>query len=175
MGLINSISYTPTRGEYTIGEFMKTDPIRQTKSFDCNVSLMNMYHEVKPESLLDKFKKFFKRGPVVKMYYLILKLSVTSSSGNSYIVFIKLNPDYDMSNWADNKIKVYCSCPDFKFKSSYNLARRNSLFLTDRIKINLGQALTTAPKTIKPSPICKHGFAAINWVVSNYGNIMNMI
>ena len=161
--------------QYTIGELMNIDQGRQQRASQCIVKLTHIYHELKKENLIDRFKSLFKKS-IVNTYYVILKFEVTSSSGSSYIVLIRLNPDFDLQDWSNNKIKIYCNCPDFKYRSAYKLNQHNSLFLNDKVKIELGAALSEAPKSKSQTTLlCKHAFAALQWLVGNYSSIMKTI
>ena len=75
-----------------------------------------------------------------------------------------------------NLVEIYCDCADFKYRSAYILNQRGSLFLTDRIRNNLGAALTETPKKgAKTSFLCKHSYAVLTWLISNYTGIMRTI
>lgn len=162
---------------YTIGDLMNIDFGRQERASGCSVELVKVYHQIKPEALIDKFKNFFTYNRThLKAYFLILKLKVISGTGNTHIVFIKINPDFNLNRWESNRVKIYCDCADFKYRSAYILNDRHSLFLTDRIKLSLGSSLTDKPKaTAKTSLLCKHAFAAIQWLINNYANLMRTI
>lgn len=171
-GLFNSIFGK----QYTIGELMNIDEGRQNKASQCFVRLVKTYHELKKEGIIDRFKSFFTGETLINVYYVIFKLEVTSETGNKYNVFIRVNPDFNLNNWVNNEVKIYCNCADFKYRSSYLLNKRNSLFLNDKIKISLGQALTDAPKgKSKTTLLCKHSYAALMWLITNYSNIMKTI
>lgn len=159
--------------QYTIGDLMQIDAVRQNKSTGCKVVLEDIYHEVKKETLIDKLKSFLGMSTVA-MYYITLKLSVISTSGKTYTVYIQTPPDFSLVNWQGNKIKIYCSCPDFKYRSAYLLNSRKSLFLTPTLKSSLGRALTEAPKR-DTTFLCKHAFAAVRWVVKNWSMIMKKV
>ena len=175
-GIGSSILSSILGVQYTIGELMNIDSGRQERAGYCSVSLVKTYHEVKRESLLDKFRSVFLGRSSVPTYYVIFKLKVTSGSGKSYDVIIRTNPDFNLNNWANNKVQIYCSCPDFKYRSAYLLGRRKSLFLTDKIKTYLGESLTDAPKSkTKTSLLCKHSYAALQWLVNNYVVLMKTI
>ena len=161
--------------QYTIGELMNIDAGRQERANSCQVKLVKTYHELKKESVLDKFRSLFGQ-PIVRMYYVIFKFEVTSNTGNSHIVIIKVNPDFNLNDWGNNKVKVYCSCPDFKYRSAYLLEKHNSLFINDKTKLALSESMLNAPKsTTKTTLLCKHSFAALNWLIQNYINIMKTI
>ena len=65
-------------------------------------------------------------------------------------------------------------CFDFKFRSAYWLYQKGALFVNNRIRIELGQAITDKPKR-EPSLLCKHSYAALLWLVKNYANLMKTI
>lgn len=160
----------------TLGELMSIDQGRVSRASGVQPRLVKIYHEIKKESILDKFKSIFTGKNNLLMYYLIFKFEVTGKSGNTYEVFIKLSPDFSLSRWKDNTCEIYCSCKDFQFRSAYLLDKNNSLFLNDKIKIALGQALTTSPKekTITTT-LCKHAYACVQYLVKNYSNLMKTI
>lgn len=162
--------------KYTLGELMSIDKGRIDRSGEINVRLVNVYHELKKESILDKFRSIFTGKMGLLMYYIIFKFEATGKSGKTYEIFVKLSPDYSMSNWQNNTVEVYCSCPDFKYRSAYLLDKNNSLFVNDRIKISLGEALTTAPKEkTTTTTLCKHLYAVLQYIIKNYGNLMKTI
>ena len=158
----------------TIGELMNIDPGRIGKAGECDVQLVKTFHELKQKSLLDRFKSWFGGKAVVNSYHVIFKFIVTSTSGKPYTVLIRTNPDFDLKNWEENDCKIFCGCPDFKFRSAYWLYQKGALFVNNRIRIELGQAITDKPKR-EPSLLCKHSYAALLWLVKNYANIMKTI
>lgn len=160
--------------QYSLGELMNIDEGRQRKSYECNVKLVKVFHQVKQESLLSKIKSFFFGKSVALMHYLIFKFEVTGGSGKKYEVIIKTDPDYDTNDWMRNRVQIYCGCPDFKYRSAYLLGRRDSLFINDRIRIALGSATTEAPKR-STTLLCKHSFAALSWLLDNYQSVMRTI
>lgn len=163
------------RGQYSIGELMNVDPARQQKSQGCGVNLVKIYHELKDESLLDKFKSFFLGKSVVKAYYVVFRLEVISDTGSKHTVFIRTEPDFNLSAYTNNKIKIFCDCYDFKYRAAYHLNKRGSLFLTDKTSVQLGPAITQSPKTQSSTPLCKHAFAALSWLAQNYQSVMRTI
>ena len=116
---------------YTIGELMRIDQGRQDKARGCKVSLMDTFFTIKEESLSGKVKKLFTGKDSVKVFYITLKLAVTGDTGNPHIVFIQLEPDFSMKNWENNKVRIYCDCADFKYRSAYLLDKRDSIFAND--------------------------------------------
>lgn len=175
-GLLGNILGSLVGSQYTMGELMNIDSARQERAGSCSVSLVKTFHELKEESVFDKFRSALLGKTSVKTYYVIFKLKVTSGSGRSYTVIIKTNPDFDLNKWASNKVKIFCDCPDFKYRSAYILNKRNSLFINEKIKTLLGQSLSDAPKSkSKTSLLCKHSFAALQWLINNYSTIMKTI
>ena len=161
--------------QLSIGEVMSIDQGRQERSKECSVKLVKVFHVLKEEGILSRFKSIFLNKPTLQMYYLVFKFEVTSPN-NIHKVFIMTNPDYDIVNWSNNLVKIYCDCKDFMYRSAYLLDKNNTLFVNDSIKISLGQALTVAPKeNSKTTLLCKHSYAALSWLVSNYSNVMKTI
>lgn len=162
--------------QYTLGNLMNIDMSRQVKASRCSVELIKTFHELKKETLLDKFKAFFNGKNIINTYYLIFKFEVTSDTGNKHTVFIRVDPDFELNDWENNRVQIYCDCQDFKYRSAYRLAQHDSLFLTDKLKIRLGSATTDAPKSKTTTTLlCKHSFAALNWLIANYASLMRTI
>jgi hypothetical protein len=160
----------------TIGDLMSVDASRQYKAQFCVVSLEKVYHEIKKETIPEKIKSFFLGRSNVSAYYLIFKLKVTSDSGKVHKVYIRTNPEYDPSRVLSNRVEIYCDCFDFKYRAAYILNQKKALFLNNRIKLELGSALTDKPKTTTMTTyLCKHAYAGIQWLVSNYSNIMKTL
>ena len=162
--------------QYTIGDVMNIDSGRQERAGGCNVSLLNTFHELKDESVLEKFKALVLGRGMVKKYYLIFKFEVVSDKGNKHYVYIRVAPDFDLTQWKNNKVKIYCDCADFKYRSAYVLNQHEALFLNSKIQSALGPAVSDAPRGKHPtSLLCKHAFAALNYLVSNYSSIMKTV
>ena len=155
---------------------MNVDPGRQFRAQMCSVTLQKVYHELRKETLLEKIKSFFLGNSNIKAYYIIIKVSVLSDSGSKHTVLLRISPDFNLTRLMKNTIQLYCDCSDFKYRSAYILNARKGLLLNDRIKINLGAALTDKPKTkTQTTYLCKHSYAALQWLVSNYSNIIKTI
>lgn len=162
--------------QYTIGDLMNIDGTRQTKASNCSVELIKTFHELKNASIVAKFRSFIGGRSIVPAYYVIFKFNVISDTGKKHTVFIRTDPDFNLRNWASNKVQVYCDCEDFKYRSAYTLNQHKSLFLNDKTKVSLGASMIDAPKRKSlTSLLCKHSFAALNWLVNNYANVMKMI
>lgn len=159
-----------------LGELMSVDAGRQYKAQYCSVQLLKIYHEIKNESIPEKIKSFFLGRTHIHTYYLIFKLQVVSDTGKKHIVFIRTDPEYNPAEVLNNKIQIYCDCSDFKFRSAYILNQKKALFLNDRIKIELGASLTDKPKAkTTTTTLCKHSYAAVQWLISNYSNLIKTI
>lgn len=159
-------------GQYTIGELMNIDQTRQQKASGCKVELEKTYHELQKESVLEKFKSAFLGNNLINTYYIILKFKVTSETGSIHKVYVRLNPDFDLRSYTNNKIKIYCDCDDFKYRSAYTLGKRDSVFLSNIAKTKLGPALTQPPRKQYTTLLCKHAFAVLDWLVNNYQSVM---
>lgn len=162
------------RRHYTLGELMSgTEAGRSQKAASCAVELVTTYHELKKENLLEKFKAFFHIGSKqMNAYYVTFHFKVTSDSGNSHNVYIRTAPDFNVSLGGSNKVKIYCDCEDFKFRSAYELASHDSLLLTAKTVASLSQALGQKPKTSR-TLLCKHSMAAVQWLMNNYSSVMS--
>jgi hypothetical protein len=161
--------------KYSIGDLMNIDKDRMQKSSEMTVNLTNVYHEIKKESIFEKFKKFFFRNKdVMNVYYVIFRFEVSSPSGSVYTVLIRTYPDFDIKNYLDNTVEIFCSCSDFQFRCTYGLSKHKNLYRSTKTDQMLGQAITQAPKVgYKTSLCCKHVYAALSYLSSNYSNIMS--
>lgn len=159
----------------TIQDVLVSDPTRAGKASGCIVSLEATYHLVSSQTVADKFRAQFLRKGILKDYSVVFKFKVVSDTGKQHTVFIKINPDYDLTDWVGNTVQIYCDCQDFKFRCAYLLDQDGALFLNDKIKLSLGAALTDAPKYSSSLGLCKHAYAALSWLVSNYSGLMRFI
>lgn len=160
---------------YTLGELMSlTTSQRQQRSSMCSASLVNVFFVVKEESVADRIRSLFS-GNTVKSFYMVLKIEVTSNTGHKHLVFIQLDPDFDMNKFQDNHVKIACDCPDFMYRSCYWLGRRGSLFDNSWARIKLGPAITNAPKHATQPTLCAHVICALNYVQNNYAYIMQSL
>ena len=161
---------------YTLGQLMNIDAMRQERASYCQVELVKTYHLLDLVALPDRLRSQFGRKTHLRGYFVVFKFKVVSNTGKAHIVYIRVNPDFDLNKWDQNQAQVYCDCEDFKYRSSWTLNDKNSLFLTDRIKNDLGASLTETPKKgSKTSLLCKHAFAAVQWLVNNYVSVMKTI
>ena len=158
----------------TLGELMNIDAGRQNKAASCSVELVKIYHDIISETIPDSIKAQYGGKNTINVYYVVFKFLVTSDTGSKHTVIIKTSPDFDMMGWENNTAEIYCDCPDFMYRSAYTLKGSSALFLNDKTKMSLGQALSTPPKRTT-SLLCKHAYAALKWFVSNYPNLMKTI
>lgn len=172
MGILSNIF----NRDWTLSDLMNADYKRQQKSSGCQAVLEETYTELKKEGILDKFKKFFTRNKaIMNTMYVIFKFTVYSETGHSYTVIIRTQYDPKSILYMRNKAQIACSCPDFKFKSAWVLNQHQSLFRSDRTELELGPAITNAPKKKKGFTLCKHSFAAVMYLVNNYSYLMGNV
>lgn len=158
--------------QFTIGELMNVDKTRQQKAGNCKVDLVKVYHELQNESLLDRLKSSFLGKNTINSYYLILKFKVTSDTGSEHKVYVRLSPDFNLNAYLRNKVKIYCDCEDFKYRSAYTLGKRDSVFLSNIVKTKLGPSLTEPPRKQYTTLLCKHSYAVLDWLINNYASVM---
>lgn len=159
---------------WSIKDLMDIDESRQTKAASCIVNHIDTFHEIKKETLLGKFKKFFARDKAtINIYYVVFKFSVVSDTGSVNTVYIKTQPDFNQTEFLNNKVQIYCSCKDFMYRSAWVLNQHESLYRSLDTDNKLGTALTDAPKnTTKTSILCKHSYAALRFLATNYSTLM---
>ncbi|MEM4675204.1 MAG: hypothetical protein QXM12_02830 [Nitrososphaerota archaeon] len=85
---------------------------------------------------------------------------VGSEEGNSYQVIFSVAPDAGVERLSqileNGYTKVYCNCPDFKFRLAYALQKRYQIVLPHP---DLKLALTLPPRSTNPwlkTRLCKH-------------------
>jgi len=145
----------------TIRQLNQIDAGRIDRSKDLRVKLVNSYKILQKTSFFQKILKFLGFKETLN-YYRLFKYAVKSNSGSTYTVFIQVSPGFKQQ-FYDNKIKVFCSCADFMFRSAYNLNKSDNLFLNKATKIHLDKALEIAPTTVPggTTHICKHVYACL--------------
>lgn len=154
--------------ELTIGDLMNIDPgrIKRSEMLE-KVKLVEVYNILREESILGKILRFFKLK-TLPIFYKVVKYSVLSNSGSTYIVFIKVSPGFDINRFYRNKVQVFCNCADFKYRSAYILNKHDNVYINQSTKDFLGIALTTAPTKVGTTPICKHIYAVIEQFKLDY-------
>ena len=161
---------------YTISELLSIDQGRQARAANCRVSLVNTFYSIKEETMMDKVRSFLNKSPRRQVFYITFKFQVKSDTGNIHSVYIQVDPDFDLNKGGSNHVRIYCGCPDFKYRSAYTLGQHNSLFLNGRTQSDLGDSWKTAGKgKAGQSLLCKHAFASLTWLLSNYAKIMKNI
>jgi len=102
----------------------------------------------------------------------LLKFKATNTkSGNEYICFIELQPTDSYQKLLKTKVKVFCSCNDFKYRAAYVLNKEDNLFLIPATEKHLGIAITEAPRVITPTTLCKHLYAVVDYLKNNLSRI----
>lgn len=161
---------------WTLSDITKVDQGRQQKASGCQVYLQGTYMDLEKEKVLDKWKRFFVRSKtVMNTLYVIFKFRVISETGHSYDVFLRTQYDPHGVLGMSNIVQIYCSCPDFKFKSAWILSQHNALFRNSRIDLNLGPATSNAPKKKPQTTLCKHAFSAVMELARNYSGYMKNV
>ena len=159
---------------WSIKDLMDIDEARQTKAASCIVSHLDTFHEIQKETLLGKFKRFFFRDKAtINIYYVVFKFNVVSDTGSVNTVYIKTQPDFNQTEYLNNKVQIYCSCKDFMYRSAWVLKQHESLYRSLETDTKLGSSLTEAPKaSTKTSVLCKHSYAALRFLATNYSTLM---
>ena len=161
---------------WTLSDIMNVDASRQQKSSGCSTYLEEVYVELVPEGILDKFKKFFTRNKaVMNTMFVIFKFGCSSETGHSYPIYMRLRYDPDGVLYTRNTCQIYCGCADFKFKSAWTLNQHSSLFRSERTELELGPAITNAPKRKSNTTLCKHSYSAVMFLINNYQSLMRNV
>lgn len=104
------------------------------------------------------------KGSVLPVLHLHLNLEVRSASVEDKLYPIELEIPVDLNRMVkklvDHPIRVYCGCPDFKYRIAYYLNQSGNVIR----KSALGIALTQEPKREGQVRLCKHLVAALRWV-----------
>lgn len=160
---------------YTIGELMAVDQGRQQKAANCKVTLIDTFYTLKEEGVAGKVKRLLGKTSR-QVFYVTFKVQVKSDSGHTYNVFMQVDPDFNLSKGAGNQIRIFCGCPDFKYRSAYQLDKRDSLFLNGKTKSILGDGYKEEPSGKRgTTTLCKHAYAAVNWLLNNYEKLMKKL
>lgn len=166
------------RKSWTIGDIYKTNQTKRFKSEGCSVTFLEVTRNIEKVPISERWKfMFFRNKTLMNTLSVLFKFSVMSNeSGKSYPVFIKVLYDPYGNLMFEGKIQIYCGCPDFKFSSAYELNNHDSLYRSDSTDIELGPAITTAPKKRKDSGLlCKHSYAALSYFIGNYQKLMSYV
>lgn len=150
----------------TIGDLLDIDQSRIDRTKDLKVTYIGTENIIKKLSWLDKVFRLFKRGPKY-IYYRIIRYKVESNSGNTYTVLIKVSPGFDERRFLSNKVQVFCTCADFKYRAAYNLNKSDNLVKVKATEDHLGIALTQKPTRVMTTPCCKHIYACLNHLRMN--------
>lgn len=145
----------------TIGDLLAIDKGRIQRSKDLKVQLEDTYNILKEENILYRLLRFLgvRKG---KMFYIVFKYKVLSISGSNYTVLIRVSPSFDEEKFLNNKVQVFCTCADFKYRVAYELNKRNNVYVVPITKEWLGEALVIPPTKVSTSNLCKHVYACID-------------
>lgn len=136
-----------TRSKLTEPEFMEKYVVRN-----------------EPQDLISRFIRLFRPVRVSQVY----KLVSESNSGAKYINLIETNHKFNKNTFERSHVKVFCSCPDFMYRSSYALNEYDNLFLNKATESHLKVALTIKPTKVTTTPICKHLYASLFNIRDNF-------
>lgn len=156
---------------FKVSDLLDIDEGRMDRSRDLICRLDNVYNILREDTFFEKLKNLF-RSKKPKMFYKVFKYHIISNSGQSYTVFIKVAPSFNIKNFMDNKIEVFCQCADFKYRVAYMLNQRDNLFRNPNIDAHLGIALTTKPTQVETSHLCKHVYRALMEFRLNINNLI---
>lgn len=154
------------RKQLTIGDLLSIDDQRVDRSKKLSVDYIETINIVKSMTWIDKLKNLFKRGPKL-IYYKVVRYKVKSDSGNSYTVLIKVSPNFDEMRFYKNKVEVFCTCPDFKYRAAYDLNKTDNLYKIKSTINHLGIAIEQPPTRISTTPCCKHIYACMIHLKTN--------
>jgi hypothetical protein len=113
-----------------------------------------------------KFTTRTMKTPKGDLRVLNIRIELNARSQNivDKIYPIELEIPVDVKNQrkllANSPIRVYCGCPDFKYRLAYHLNVTSNVIR----KKDLGLALTIPPSKSNRSGLCKHLAAALRWV-----------
>lgn len=162
---------------WAIEDIFNTTQERQFKSGGCSVSYEGVTRHLEKLPIIDRWKSLFFRNKS-SMYTLWVTFSFKVTSNESGKVYpIKIRVQYDPYNELvyKGKIQIYCGCPDFKFGSAYELNQHDALYRSEETDLKLGPSITTSPKKRRGGILCKHSYAAVNYLIENYKTLMSYV
>ena len=163
MGFLNKIF----NKQLTVEDLLDIDEGRVRRSENLGgIRLIKTLYATVEDTWFSKFTNFFRNKPR-EFYYFVDKYKIQSDSGKEYVTFIKVSPSFEFNKFLSNKVHVFCSCPDFKFRAAYNLSKKENVFLNKGTIEHLGKALTEPPTKVVPTNICKHLYATIHHFKKN--------
>jgi hypothetical protein len=142
---------------------------RAGKSKNLKVKLIQTFNVVKSEILSTETDNSLKKN-VGLIFYKIFKYKVASDSGKRYTVFIKTSPSFSLKSLLSSGVQVFCQCPDFMYRSAYELSKNGNLFLNKATALHLSNALKVVPTKITTTNICKHVYATLIYFKDNLKN-----
>lgn len=147
-----------------LAELIQIDKDRIKRSEDIKVELKWNKIVTYNQNLFKKFWRIITRRNIVLVHNLY-KFEVTNkSNGNVNILYLEIEPQKSLNKIMSSRVKVFCQCADFKFRSAYILNQEDNLFRSPKLDEHLGIALTVPPTKIIPTPVCKHVYAMIDYV-----------
>lgn len=152
-------------------ELLDIDQGRIERSKDLSVKLEWSKMLInKRKGFISKLIGFIKGEAYITTNLLKFKV-INSKSGSSYTCYVELEPKNSFDKLLKTKVKIFCSCNDFKYRAAYYLNKDNNLFKAPIIEEHLGIALTEKPRIIKPTNMCKHMYAVVDYIKSEIKNL----
>lgn len=153
--------------QLTIRDLLEIDQGRVQRSQGMKVELVEQYNLLQEKSWFGKLLSLF-RSKSYQEFYKVFKYHVKSPSGSTYTVFLKVSPSFSSNKFMTNKVQVFCTCADFKYRAAYDLNKYDNLFLIPATKAHLGEEpLKIAPTKVSTTPVCKHIYAVISYFRTN--------
>jgi hypothetical protein len=152
--------------QLTIKDLLDIDENRIDRSKSLKVRLDQVYYITDKPDRFNQLLNYFTNKPK-EIYYEIHKYKIKSDSGNEYEIFIKLSPSFSYNKFLKNRIQVFCSCHDFKYRVAYDLSQLENVYVNKDITRHLGDALKIPPTAITSTNTCKHLYAVIIYFKNN--------
>lgn len=147
----------------TIKKILETDKGRTDRSHQCFPSVVGIHTVIEKEiPFLKRLLMWFKRERVYFYKVIVFKVAPTDRT-----VVIQLCPNFSFSRFINQKIKIYCSCEDFLYRSAYFNAESDSLFVNASNRDKLQYAIDNHPE-IDVTTSCKHVLACVRYIYTNY-------
>lgn len=108
------------------------------------------------------FRKLFKMPKIARFVHVFTCTNRTN--GNVNKVVLEVPPVANINELLHSKVRLYCSCGDFMFRSAYYLNKTGNLFLNSTTTARLGEAISTQPTKVSTVKSCKHIAAVAKWL-----------
>lgn len=152
-------------------DLLDIDKERINRSAD--ISVDTEYSKIlltKRKGLFSKLAGLLKREPYIATR--LVKFTCTNvKSKNTYTCFIEFEVIDDKSKLLKSRVKVFCTCNDFKYRAAYILNKDNNLFVVPSTEKYLGIAMTEPPRLVKPTTLCKHLYAVVDYIQDNLSKL----